>query len=364
MYSTCLFCNRSLGANEAIEQFQVGRRLAFDPARGRLWVICRRCERWNLSPLEIRWEAVEECERRFRETRLRASTENIGLARLPGGLELVRIGQPLRPEFAAWRYGDQFGRRRRRAIAYTTAGVAAGGLLVAGGVAAGVSVGGGWWLIGHAIDQWRNERVVARLRDDHGDRIRVQYKHLGTSRLLATDGGEGWALELRHAPGWRGGRSKGSRTWILDGEEALPVAGKLMARVNRTGGRKSTIQTAVERIEEAGHSARYLREAAREAERLRRSGVGRKGRGRYRREAGSLRQLPADAKLALEMATQEEAEREALEGELLALEAAWRHAEEIAHIADNLLVPQETEAFIEEEKRRLSAEEEQAASNP
>jgi hypothetical protein len=36
------------------------------------------------------------------------------------------------------------------------------------------------------------------------------------------------------------------------------------------------------------------------------------------------------------MALQEEAERRALEGELAALEAAWREAEEIASIADSL----------------------------
>jgi hypothetical protein len=122
MYSTCLFCNRPLGENEAIEEFPVGRRLAYDAAKGRLWVVCRRCERWNLSPLETRWEAIEACERRFRDTRLRVSTDNIGLARLSEGLELVRVGAPQRPEFAAWRYGDQFGRRRKRAIAYTAAG--------------------------------------------------------------------------------------------------------------------------------------------------------------------------------------------------------------------------------------------------
>ena len=82
--------------------------------RGRLWVVCRKCERWNLSPIDERWEAIEECERLFRDTRLRVSTDNIGLARVPDGLELVRIGSPLRPEMAAWRYGDQFGRRRRK----------------------------------------------------------------------------------------------------------------------------------------------------------------------------------------------------------------------------------------------------------
>jgi len=101
VYSTCLFCNASLGSNEVIESFPVGRRMAFDAANGRLWVVCRKCERWNLSPLEERWEAIEESERRFRDTRLRVSTDNIGLARLAEGLELVRVGPALRPEFAA-----------------------------------------------------------------------------------------------------------------------------------------------------------------------------------------------------------------------------------------------------------------------
>src|SRR5450759_3657777 len=116
MYSTCLFCHTGLGANEAVEHFPIGRRLAFDAAKGRLWVVCRKCERWNLTPIEERWEAIEECERSYRATKLRVSTDQIGLARLSEGLELVRIGKPQRPEFAAWRYGDQFGRRRRRNI--------------------------------------------------------------------------------------------------------------------------------------------------------------------------------------------------------------------------------------------------------
>ncbi len=140
MYSTCIFCNQSLGTNEAIEIFPVGRRISFDAAMGRLWVICRKCERWNLSPLEIRWEVIEECERLFRDTRLRVTTDNIGMAKLPEGLELVRLGKPMRDEFAAWRYGDQFGRRRRRSIAYTAAGASAVGLVIVGGAVIGVAV--------------------------------------------------------------------------------------------------------------------------------------------------------------------------------------------------------------------------------
>ncbi len=60
MYSTCLFCHAALGRNEVIEPFPVGRRLAFDAARGRLWVVCQKCGRWNLTPVEERWEAIEE----------------------------------------------------------------------------------------------------------------------------------------------------------------------------------------------------------------------------------------------------------------------------------------------------------------
>ena len=71
MYSNCIFCHAGLGANEVIEHFPVGHRLAFDGAKGRLWVVCRRCERWNLTPLEERWEAIEDCERAFRATTLR-----------------------------------------------------------------------------------------------------------------------------------------------------------------------------------------------------------------------------------------------------------------------------------------------------
>jgi hypothetical protein len=52
---------------------------------------------------------------------------------------------------------------------------------------------------------------------------------------------------------------------------------------------------------------------------------------------GSMASLPPAERLALEMATQEENERRAMQGELIELERAWREAEEIAAIADNLL---------------------------
>ncbi|WP_419947956.1 hypothetical protein [Candidatus Palauibacter sp.] len=72
--------------------------------------------------------------------------------------------------------------------------------------------------------------------------------------------------------------------------------------------------------------------------------------------SGTLAGLKVDVRLAIEMATHEQAEREALEGELKELEARWREAEEIARIADNLFVPESVEGFIKEERSRLDGD--------
>src|SRR5206468_1317953 len=129
------------------------------------------CERWNLSPLEERWEAIEQSEKLYRDTRLRVATDNIGLAKLRDGTTLVRIGEPLRPEFAAWRYGDQFGRRRRRQMLIAGGGVAALGLVVSVGVSAGVGIGGFGWMMARSarsIIQGSPETVVAKIKTDAG----------------------------------------------------------------------------------------------------------------------------------------------------------------------------------------------------
>ena len=63
-----------------------------------------------------------------------------------------------------------------------------------------------------------------------------------------------------------------------------------------------------------------------------------------------------DVRLAIEMATHEQAEREALEGELKELEARWREAEEIARIADKLLVPGSVDGLIDDERARIDSD--------
>ncbi len=51
MYTRCLNCRAFLGRNESLEPLPVGRHFAHDPARGRLWVLCRRCRNWNLAAI-------------------------------------------------------------------------------------------------------------------------------------------------------------------------------------------------------------------------------------------------------------------------------------------------------------------------
>jgi hypothetical protein len=316
MYSTCLFCNADLGRNEVIEHFPVGRRLAFDSARGRLWVVCRRCERWNLSPLEERWEAVEECERAFEGTRLRVSTENVGLARAGEGLELVRIGAPKRPEMAAWRYGDQFGRRRRRAFLQVGLGLGALGAVVAGGMAVGVSIaGGGWWMgrgIVERVIHGSPNKVVARLPVPGRGLEPIKRRELERVRLIGGAGPSDFTLLVQRK----------RETLEFEGEEAMRAAGALMVPLNRFGGTRSQVQSAVGLLEEVGDPIRFFAATASTRARV------------------SPGKLEYPVRLALEMAAHEEQERRAMEGELATLEAAWRQAEEIAEISDSLLLPE------------------------
>ncbi|CAN5221586.1 hypothetical protein BH20GEM2_BH20GEM2_10660 [soil metagenome] len=325
MYSTCLFCNQDLGANEAIEHFPVGRRLAFDAERGRLWVVCRRCERWNLSPLEERWEAIEECERRFSATRMRVSTENVGLAKLSEGLELVRIGSPQRPEFAAWRYGDQFGRRRRKRFVQVGLGLGAFGAVLAGGAAAGVGIGGfAWFLhrVGRRIVQGDPQAVVARLPTED-ELVEVRRKHLPHVELFPGDAGA-WRLLVPH-------RVDGERELReFTGPEAVRAAGLVLPAINRFGGTREQVGDAVRLLESAPDPLVALQD-----------------RTRWQVNGEAVAKFPHPVRLALEMAAHEEQERRALEGELAMLEAAWREAEEIAAISDDLLVPAGVRSALE-----------------
>ncbi len=314
MYTNCLFCNRTLGTNEVLGDLPVGRIVAFDPIKGRVWVVCAKCKRWNLTPIEERWEIMEDLARCFSDTSLRFSTDNIGVARLSEGLEIIRIGKPERSEFAAWRYGRRFELRRRNALVMraATGAAAIGAAVLTGGLAVASYAD-----IAMFMHLREGSRVVAKLRRDQHEELIVRMRHLRRTRLLTHKSESGWCLELAH--------TKGST--VLQGEAAAEALWRLMPQVNPNGGHRRTVASAVASIDGVGTASGFLRIMT---ARSRRADP----------RPPSLRALPAASRLAVEMAINEETERRALTGELSVLETAWREAEEIAAIADDLLIPE------------------------
>lgn len=352
MYSTCITCHAPLGANDMIERFPVGRKIAIDASRGRLWAICRVCKQWNLSPIEERWEAIEDGERLFRDARLRTSTDNIGLARLKDGTELIRVGEPQRPEFAAWRYGDRFA--QRWVIRGPAAAVGGGVLTLTKGIgffgmmqiaaAPLVAIAGAKVILGLV----HKTRKVLELQDDDGARFRFTQEHVETMRILRDpDDESGWHLRVRHTPVGSTKRrfSAEDPELIVHGGAALRLATRLLPRINRVGGRRKTVAEAVNFLERAGSADAVFRLASRldpdSRRTMRREAPSSKNRSFFENEedqtsASSFARADARVRLAVEMAAHEEQERAALAGELEDLEAQWKEAEEIASIADGL----------------------------
>lgn len=353
MYATCLFCSGALGRNESIEHFPVGRRLAFDPAKGRLWVVCPSCRRWNLSPLEIRWEAIEEAERAYRGTRLRASTEHIGLAKLKEGTELVRIGRPLLPEFAAWRYGSEFRWRHRKAIFLSSVLVVSqltplglklvvgGGVLAAGGAMynAFSFAGSAGVFAKLAYDIRASRRSRATVRDEDGQRYQIAASAASASAIQANGARDSWSLHLKYKTRmrdrlfWRSlahgdAYAKDRGEVELFGEHAVRALAAILPAVNREGSGKRAVSDAVEILTQTDSPSQLLST---------RSSGG--ARPLLSNGMNMLGALPPSLRLAMEMALHEEEERRALDGELQALEDRWREAEEVAAIADSMFYP-------------------------
>jgi hypothetical protein len=337
MYRNCIFCSADLGSNDSLEAFPVGRSIAFDGTKGRLWAVCPKCARWKLAPLEERWEAIEDAERLFRDTRTRVQNENVGLAKLRDGTRLIRIGAAVPGELAAWRYGQQLTLRKRRYLAAGAATAAASAALVLGVGAAGLGIGA-YWLGSRIIRPvWRGYRdaevlyTIAPVDAPAGHRQHLRRSHLRRARLQqGADGGIELFVPQVEAevpvlgPGVL--RTVGTHPLVVPGNAARMVLGRGMVAVNAHGARRTQLELAMRVLEHAGSADRFLEAASR--------------RGQWLYGGSELEPDPAQpnriAALALEMALHEETERRALEGELAALEEMWRQAEQIAAIADRL----------------------------
>jgi hypothetical protein len=325
MYTTCAFCNGKLDGDGGPSGLGVGRRLAFDEWKGRLWVICPRCSRWNLTPFDDRLERVEALARAASAGRLVASTEQIALVRWER-YDLVRVGKPPRIELATWRYGERLrARARERAKVVIPLSLAAVGL----GVVANVALGGGLGVVVWNLHNFTEQiyvtivgrRPVTLVEPPACDRcgavMLLRAKHVQHARLIAEARADLALLVSCPACHHEGA--------LLTGDDAAQVLRQGLTYLNATrSGRRRAVDAARE-VDHAGGADQLLREIS-------------------RRDV-TLRSLKSARRLALEMAVDEQLEVQALERQ-------WREAEELADIADGTL---STSAELEEKVRQLRA---------
>ena len=235
-------------------------RIAFDASQGRLWVVCRRCAKWNLVPFDTRLESIDACERLYRDTATRYSTGSIGLARTKEGLDLVRIGAALRPEFASWRYGESYRRRRRLAIVGGGLGVVAvGGLMAAIGASAGIGVmlgGMGWSFVEAGWRAGLRLKTSFRLTDPDNPRQRgwVAWDQLKGARLTWQE--ERMALDLPRPIGG----VKAHIPMRFEGSEVFTVGRRVIGGLNVLAGTERHIAQATALLgEHNGDLAPWLR---------------------------------------------------------------------------------------------------------
>lgn len=332
MFTRCLFCHQPLTPNEEIAHFPVGNRIAFDPGRGRLWAICQACRRWNLAPIEERWEALEELDKVATDKgRLLSQTDNISLIRA-GPIELVRVGQARLVEEAWWRYGKELQSRQKayRMGSWIEVGAAMAIAIATGGGA--VFYGASGQLVNN-FRRWREFGSTAW-------RGSIQCPHCGTmlrslsfkqtrNLIVTPDDGESFALQLlcphcdpiprpftRAAP-------KAVDRPTLDGVAAEHLLRRALAWRHFAGASEKIVRSATAAIENAGSPADLARKVA--------------GRGMYLQQIDHKKnRIEA---IGLEIALNDETERRLLELELEELEERWREEEEIAAIADGELTP-------------------------
>ena len=317
----------------------MGRRVAYDPGRGRLWVIYSTCKRWSLTPMEDRWEALEELEKLTTDkARLLSQTDNIALLRV-GPLEVVRVGKAQLTEEAWWRYGRELASRRQNYKKLSLAGTAAAGAVVLGGWATGgMTLLGMWFIMGHAPDSitdaarwlrfggsaWRGDQECAGCGYTF---TKVPYRDRGSLGIFP--GAEAGQIKLvQRCPVCGEYRNGGLR---LQGRDADRTLRRVLAYHHFAGASERRVVSAAKLIQEAGSPQDLTRIVVKDGRRI-----------------GDLQRTGA---IALKIAANESAEQKLLELELAQLETHWREEEEMAAIVDGELTPL---ALLENLRRKVT----------
>lgn len=324
MFKRCLFCHKPFKANESLEYLPLGERLAYDPLRGRLWTICHACRRWTLAPIEKRWEALEELERLTTDkARVLAQTEQIALLRAEN-LQIVRVGRANLAEEAWWRYGRElvgrYSRHQKIALAAAVAGTAA----VTGQFVFGIAGMAGLVNLFTVIPQFAH---AYKFRS-HGWRgeapcpccpgVLRSLSMQETRTLLVIPGDEGYEVRVQCRRCGRRNPEAGYRIPAADQERLLQRA---LAFQNYSGASEKQVIEATRLLESAEWPGNLTRPIG------------------YKVDRAPLNRLPRNARIALEIGVNREAEQTLLELEVQELEARWREEEELAAIIDGELTP-------------------------
>jgi hypothetical protein len=334
VFTRCLFCHTPFAANETLEYFPRARRIAFDGARGRLWAICNSCHRWNLTPIEDRWEALEELEKTTRDnSRLLSQTDNISLLK-SGELEIVRVGQAKLTEEAWWRYGREMLRRRK--LSYVLQGVEVAAMIGLAFVTGGGAFNWGVYngsngvitslikLRKFGFNAWQGEAactqcgsVITKLRFSRAGKARIVPSGQDIAiRVACANCGHERNERRRHLP-----ISEPDEGHRIEGMAAEHVLRRVLAHKHFNGASEKRVREATDLIEQVGSAAALTRTLARDRPRLKDVG-GKKDRTRS---------------IALEIAVNDDNERKMLELEVAQIEERWREEEEIAAIVDGEL---------------------------
>ena len=321
LFTRCLFCLHPFPENEVFGRVPPGRRLAFDPVRGRLWSICGNCGRWSLVPIEERADAIWHLERIVRDSAdAVAHTDTISL-HVWDELRIVRVGRATLAEQAWWRYGRTLRRRQREfeRLGARVAAVAYGAVAYVGEAAGVLDLDITWDRTALAdIQRWRHFGWAAW----HG-RVRCPQCN-SVLRTLRYD--MSWWLYPRFDDSGRlivGVPCSRCDPWSphdvfdIEGQQAEHLLRRVLAYQHITGASERQVRAAAEEIVAAGSVESFVRGAA----------TGR----------ASLWRLGAQRALALEIALGESAEHRQLAADLHALEQEWQQEETLARIIDEEL---------------------------
>jgi hypothetical protein len=357
VYTTCLRCDRSLGANTEIPHLRVGRRIAFDTKRGRLWVICPHCDQWNLTPIEERWEALEECEQLATQAEARGSGTRVALAQTESGLELLRVGDMGKADIANWRYGRRIGARNAGHLWWLMP-------IEAVAISAGIAM----WRATHRVEVtlwiatvlglllfflWRKPpRLWTRFDDGTGRSRLLWFWQRQLTYIERTSGDSRPALVL---PRWRGDLR-------LTGDHAVTALASLLPRINGADCVGVDLNAALDTVTSAEKGARKqplkLGRGARRRMREKHQTIPTWREQRpwelvaLRMPTAWLASARPEDRLALEMAVTEEVERRQLAERSEVLAEAWQEEEEVGAISDDLLLPEGVQARLEELRKK------------